>query len=100
MGGRRSPNVPVMQFNRLSWMAAIRARREQSVLSFSPNPFLIGKLLLGKLSKAVVVHGNAPHDRARSLVSHLIGNCASFLCTNAPMPRVPDKVSEWHSQDL
>jgi hypothetical protein len=47
-------------------------------------------LLLGKLSEAVVVVGNAPHDRAGFLVSHLIGNRASFLCTKAPMVRVPD----------
>jgi hypothetical protein len=32
-------------------------------------------------------------------VSHLIGNRASFLCTKAPMLRVPDKLSG-HSQDL
>ena len=32
--------------------------------SFSSNSsFLIGELLLGKLSKTVVVRGNAPHDR-------------------------------------
>jgi hypothetical protein len=71
-----------------------------SVLSFSSKCFLIGELLLGKLSETVVVHGNAPHDRPRSLVSHLIGNRASFLCTKAPMLRVPDKLSGWHSQDL
>src|SRR6266487_1013273 len=52
------------------------------------------------LSETVVVHGNVPHDRPRSLVSHLIGNRASFLCTKAPMLRVPDKLSRWHSQDL
>jgi hypothetical protein len=40
-------------------------------------------LLLGKLSETVVVHGNAPHDRPRSLVAHLIGNRASFLYTKA-----------------
>jgi hypothetical protein len=33
-------------------------------------------------------------------VSHLIGNRASFLRTKAPMLRVPDKLSGWHSQDL
>src|SRR5262249_14649685 len=74
-------------------------RSEQSVLSFSSNRFLIGELHLGKPSETVVVHGNAPHDRPRFLVSHLIGNRASFLCTKAPMPRVPDKLSG-HSQDL
>ena len=55
------------------------------------SSFLIGELLLGKLGETVVVHGNAPHDRSRSVVSHLIGNRASFLCTKAPMLRVPDK---------
>src|SRR5262249_3779479 len=29
-------------------------------------------------------------DRPCGLVSHLIGNRASFLCTKAPMPRVPE----------
>ena len=38
------------------------------------SSFLIGELLLGKLGETVVVHGNAPHDRSRSLVSRLIGN--------------------------
>jgi hypothetical protein len=47
-------------------------------------------LLLGKLSETVVVHGNAPHDRPRFLVCHLVGNRASFLCTKAPMRRVPE----------
>jgi len=61
-----------------------------SVLSFSFSRFLIGELHLGKLSETVVVHGNAPHDRPRFLVSHLISNRASFLCTKAPMPRVPE----------
>ena len=71
-----------------------RARSEQSVLSFSSNRFLIGELYLGKLSKTVVVHGNAPHDRPRFLVCHLVGNRASFLCTEAPMGRVPGKLSD------
>jgi hypothetical protein len=64
----------------------------QSVLSFiaSRSSFLIGELHLGKLSETVVVHGNAPHDRPRFLVCHLIGNRASFLCTEAPMLRVPE----------
>jgi hypothetical protein len=51
------------------------------------SSFLIGELHVGKLSETVVVHSNAPHDRARFLVSHLIGNRASFLCTKAPMLR-------------
>src|SRR5262252_3010496 len=63
-----------------------------SVLSFIANrpSFLIGKLLLRQLSETVVVQGNAPHDRPCGLVGHLIGNCASFLCTKAPMVRVPE----------
>jgi hypothetical protein len=52
--------------------------------------FLIGELLLGKLGETVVVQGNAPHDRPGFLVCHLIGNRASFLCTKAPMVRVPE----------
>jgi hypothetical protein len=47
-------------------------------------------LLLGKLSETVVVQGNAPHNRPGFLVVHLIGNRASFLCTEAPMVRVPE----------
>jgi hypothetical protein len=63
-----------------------------SVLSFSFSRFL-NELHLGKLSETVVVVSNAPHDRPRFLVSHLIGHRASFLCTKAPMPRV---ISVWH----
>src|SRR5215472_2722469 len=55
--------------------------------------FLSGQLLLGNLSKTVVVVGNAPHDRPGFLVGHLIGNRASFLCTKAPMIRIPNEVS-------
>ena len=64
----------------------------QSALSFiaSRSFFLIGELLLGNLGKMVVVVGNAPHDRPGFLVDHLIGNRASFLCTKAPMVRVPE----------
>src|SRR5262249_732990 len=69
--GHGLPLIKCEAYNRAGDAARPRrARREQSVLSFSPNPFLIGKFLLGKLSKVVVVHGKAPHDRARSLVSH------------------------------
>ena len=62
----------------------------QSVLSFfaSRSFFLIGELLLGNLSKTVVVVGNTPHNRPCGLVGHLIGNRASFLCTKAPMLRI------------
>ena len=66
--------------------AAIRARSEQSVLSISINLFL-NELHLGKLSETVIVRGNAPHNRPCFLVSHVIGNRASFLCTKAPMLR-------------
>jgi hypothetical protein len=64
------------------------------------SSFLVGDLLLGKLSKTVVVRGYAPHDRPRPFVSHLIGNRASLLCTKAPMLRIPYELSGWHSQDL
>ena len=56
----------------------------------SRSSFLSDKLLLRKLSETVVVVGNAPHNRAGFLVCHLIRNRASFLCTKAPMPRVPE----------
>jgi len=36
---------------------------------------------------------NAPHNRPRSLVNHLIANRASFLCTKAPMLSIPDELS-------
>jgi hypothetical protein len=64
-------------------------RSEQSVLSFWSNrsSFLIGELLLGKLSETVVVVGNAPHDRPGFLVVHLIGNRASLLCTKMDLQR-------------
>src|SRR5262249_5212399 len=67
-------------------------QKMQGALSFWSNRsfFLIGELLLGKLGETVVVQGNAPHDRPGFLVSHLIGNRASFLCTKAPMLRVPE----------
>src|SRR5262249_38868110 len=55
--------------------------------------FLSGQLLLGNLSKTVVVVGNTPHNRPSFLVCHLIGNRASFLCTEAPMLRVPDELA-------
>ena len=74
----------------------------QSVLSFfaSRSFFLIGELLLGNLSKTVVVVGNTPHNRPCGLVGHLIGNRASFLCTKAPMLRVPDELSRRQSHQL
>src|SRR5215831_18025123 len=67
-------------------------RSEQSVLSFVANrsSLLIGELLLSEISKTVVVVGNAPHDRPGVLVGHLVGNRASFLCTKAPMIRIPE----------
>src|SRR5262245_35914447 len=54
---------------------------------------LIGELLLGKLSETVVVHSNAPHNRPGGFMCHLIGNRASFLCTEAPMRRIQNEVS-------
>ena len=54
--------------------ARIRARSEQSLLSFSFSRFLIRELHLGKLSETVIVYGNAPHDRPRFLVGHLVAN--------------------------
>ena len=60
----------------------------QGALSFwfaNRSSFLIGELLLGKLSETVVVVGNAPHDRAGFLVSHLIGN--RHESANAQGPR-------------
>src|SRR5262249_6226372 len=75
-------------------------QKMQGALSFSSDRFLIGELRLGKLSETIVVHGNASHNRPRFLVSHLIGNRPSFLCTKAPMLRIPDELSGWHSQDL
>ena len=58
--------------------------------------FLIDELLFGKLSETVLVVGNAPHDRPSLFVDHLIGNRASFLCTEAPMLRVPDELAGGH----
>src|SRR5262245_29423496 len=79
-----------------------RARLEMQAAASIANrsSFLIGELLLGKLSETVVVVGNAPHDRPGFFVGHLIGNRASFLCTKAPMLRIPNELSGWHSQDL
>src|SRR5262249_36467464 len=79
--------MPVLEAATLSSGAASIASR-----SF----FLIGELLLGELSETVVVVGNAPHDRPGFLVGHLIGNRAGFLCTKAPMLRVPDELAGWH----
>jgi hypothetical protein len=33
-------------------------------------------------------------------VGHVIGNRASFLCTEAPMLRVPNELSRWHVYKL
>jgi len=64
-------------------IASLALQRHYPVLASiaSRSFFLIGELLLGNLSKTVVVVGNAPHDRPSLLVCHLIGNRASFLCT-------------------
>src|SRR5215813_9091235 len=83
-------------------IASLALQRHYPVLASiaSRSFFLIGELLLGNLSKTVVVVGNAPHDRPGFLMCHLIGNRASLLCTKAPMLRIPDKLFLWHSQDL
>src|SRR5262249_31191094 len=71
-------------------------QKMQGALSFIANRssfFLIGELLLGNLSETVVVHGYAAHNCPCGLVGHLVGNRASFLCTKAPMRRIPNEVS-------
>src|SRR5215470_9998895 len=66
-----------------SWKTAI------SMLASKSNAVPPSKELhVGKLSETVIVHGNAPHNRQRFVVNHLIGNRASFLCTKAPMLRM------------
>src|SRR6516162_3705448 len=92
---RMIPPLEQLSLPQLSVFSPNRAKRHfwtDGILSLVANrsSFLIGELLLGKLSEAVVVQGNAPHDRPGFLVSHLIGNRASFLCTKAPMPRIPE----------
>src|SRR5215813_8049759 len=74
-------------------IASLALQRHYPVLASiaSRSFFLIGELLLGKLSETVVVQGNAPHNRPGFLVVHLIGNRASFLCTKAPMLGDPQK---------
>src|SRR5215831_6465769 len=70
-------------------------RRQPVLASIAIRPsFLIGELRLGKLSETVVVVGDAPHDRPGFLMCHLVGNCASFLSSKAPMLRVPSKLSD------
>src|SRR5262249_26871623 len=83
--GLSAPFRQGLTARRLAW--AVGIPRHSGAISRSS--FLIGELLLGKLSETVVVVGNAPHDRPGFLVGHLIGNRASFLCTKAPMPRIP-----------
>src|SRR5262249_37774219 len=68
----------------------IRLHHSRLASIVSRSSILSGKLDLGKLGEAVVVVGNAPHDRPGLLVGHLVGNRASFLCTKAPMLRVPE----------
>src|SRR5262249_48059899 len=87
-----SKSRPPMSHRKTDLGIPCRSKSAKVVLSFVANrsSFLIGELLLGKLSKAVVVVGNAPHDRPGCLVGHLIGNRASFLCTKAPMLRTPE----------
>src|SRR5262249_39795174 len=87
-GRNRERCVSYFTLRRLSkkckvWNWRLFGAPGQSVLSFNANrsSFLIGELLLGNLSETVVVVGNVPHNRPCCLVSHLIGNRASFLCT-------------------
>src|SRR6516162_1552509 len=92
---RMIPPLEQLSLPQLSVFSPNRAKRHfwtDGILSLVANrsSFLIGELLLGKLSEAVVVQSNAPHDRPGFFVSHLIGNRASFLCTKAPMLRVPE----------
>ena len=68
---------PCTDKSRLFGNRLLQYAHGESVLSISINLFL-NELHLGKLSETVIVHGNAPHNRPRFLVSHLIGNRASF----------------------
>ena len=52
------------------------------------SSFLIGELLLRKLSETVVVQGNAPHDRPSFLVCHLIGDANVLDGMGSGLPRV------------
>src|SRR5262245_27107133 len=74
----------------------IRLHHSRRASIVSRSSILSGKLDLGKLGEAVVVVGNAPHDRPGLLEGHLVGNRASFLCTKAPMLRA-NELSAWHT---
>jgi hypothetical protein len=76
-----------------SWKTAI------SMLASKSNAVPPSKELhLGKLSETVIVRSYALHNRPLFLVSHLIGNRASFLCTKAPMLRGP-RQTLWMASD-
>src|SRR5262249_45234993 len=60
----------------------------------SLSSFLSDKLLLRKLGETVIVVGNAPYDRPRFFVGHLVGNRASFFCTKSPLCMVPGELSD------
>ena len=71
----------------------LKCRHHSRLASIASRSFFLSeKLLLRKLSETVVVVGNAPYDRPGFLVGHLVGNRASFLCTKAPLCRVPDEL--------
>jgi hypothetical protein len=53
------------------------------------------KMKIAVMVRQLDLEGNAPHDRPGVLVGHLVGNRASFLCTEAPMLRVPDELAGW-----
>jgi len=80
----KSQKTPAIQPTTIISPSSFRSRR---------SSFLIDELHLGDLSETVVVVSNAPHDRPCGLVCHLIGNRASFLCTKAPMVRIPNELS-------
>src|SRR5262249_21255013 len=71
----------------------IRLHHSRLASIASRSSCLIHELLLRKLSETVVIVGNAPYDRPRFFVVHLISNRASFLCTKPPMRRVQKIVS-------
>jgi len=50
----------------------------------------LSKMKIAVMVRQLDLEGNAPHDRPSFLVCHLIGNRASFLCTKAPMLRIPE----------
>src|SRR6516164_10352511 len=102
---RMIPPLEQLSLPQLSVFSPNRAKRHfwtDGILSLVANrsSFLIGELLLGKLSEAVVVQGNAPHDRPGFLVGHLIGNRASFICTSGSQKRTFCMASDRIGRDV